>query len=515
VKTPLNLITSSTTLPSLHDHFSPSKVYLNFLSFAQQSSLQHYNKITRTLRNMDNLDQYTVMTKQLMAVEKGLAAVEKQRRSAIEQHSEQAAEKKRRAQQLREKEKRAVEDAMCGSNIAYRQMREMQIEKQRQKKLEEVMTEREKRTTEESVSANGSINACTLLTLNQIEEYLAMARKGAYQKKLSENKTGDSTSTSIPLAGLSSFTSTPTVSLESGARGLAERRKMFTQVSVSRPATGSEDRPITIPRIIPARSPPAYSTDLVDTASADNVTMDADYDFKRFDQTRLHQGGLPRPRAHDFESLMNGGLESEIDYFAAPAPSPSATSKPAVIATNTEPAHFTYPPFLDSVVTMPNRQLSAARQSFVTMPVRRFSATAYRPSVTSATLDPTRKTSPSSGNFAKPLTVEPTDKVSTNSVDEASTKKEALRVYKRIEQARYRNGGLRGERGSDLQSLVDGLRGEELDKVPSRKISLTYRPSLDATIVDRLSRTATNLRLWDTASSTMNSTSSTAKSPRP
>jgi hypothetical protein len=58
---------------------------------------------------MDNLDQYTVMTKQLVAVEKGLAAVEKQRRSAIEQHNEQAAEKKRRAQQLREKEKRAVE----------------------------------------------------------------------------------------------------------------------------------------------------------------------------------------------------------------------------------------------------------------------------------------------------------------------------------------------------------------------------------------------------------------------
>jgi hypothetical protein len=377
-----------------------------------------------------------------------------------------------------------VEDAMCGSNIAYRQMREMQVEKQRQKKLEEVMTERGKRITEESVSANGSINACILLTLNQIEEYLAMARKGAYQKKLSENKTSDSTSTSIPLAGLSSFTSTPTVSLESGARGLAERRKTFTQVSVSRPATGSEDRPIAVPRIIPARSLPAYSTDLVDTASADNVTMDADYDFKRFDQTHLHQGGLPRPRAHDFESLMNGGLESEIDYFAAPAPSPSATSKPAVIATNTEPAHFTYPPFLDSVVTMPNRQLSAARQSFVTMPVRRFSAAAYRPPVTSATLDPTRKTSPSSGNFAKPLTVEPTDKVSTNSVDEASAKKEALRVYKRIEQARYRNGGLRGERGSDLQSLVDGLRGEELDKAPSRKISLTYRPSLDATIVD-------------------------------
>jgi hypothetical protein len=445
---------------------------------------------------MDDLNQYTEMRKQL-------AAVEKQRRSTIEQNNEQAAEQKRRAQQLREKNQRAMEDAMCGSNIAYRQMREMQAEKRRQEKLEEVMTEREKRTTEESVSVDGSISACTYgaaLTLNQIDAYLAMAREGAHLKKLSDNKTGASHSTSTPLAGLSSFTSTPTVSLESGARRLAERRKMYTQVSVSKPAAGpastrSEDRPITIPRIIPARSPPAYSTGIVDTASADNVAMDAEYDFSRFDQTRLRQANLTRPRPHDFESLMNGGLESEIDYFAAPAPSPSATSKPAVIATTTEPArksilgsvntkpdrHFSAAhPF----VTIPDRQLSAAHQSSVSMPDREFSA-ARQPFVDSTTLDPLRKTSPSSYYFVKALTIEPTDKASTSLVDAASAKKEALRVYKRHEQARYRNGGPRGAPGSDFQSFVHGVRGAELDKPRARTI---YSPTttIDAIIINQV-----------------------------
>jgi hypothetical protein len=417
---------------------------------------------------MDNLDQYKEMTKQL-------EAVKKQRRSAIEQQNEQAVEKKRRAQQLREKNQRDVEEAMCGSNIAYRQMREMQAEKQRQEHLEKVMTDREKRTTEESVSVNGGINACTngtALTLNQIEAYLAVARKGAYQKKHSDNKTGASTSTSTSLAGLSTSATTPTVSLESGARGLAERRKMYAQVSISRPAAGpanarSEDRPITIPRILPARSPPTASTNLVDRPSANETAMDAKKDSKHLEQTRLRQGGLPLPRAYDFESLMDGGLESEIDCFAAPAPLPSATSEPAVIATTTEPALKTYPPFFDSVVIMQHRQFSAA----------------HRPFVDSATLHPARKTSPSSGNVVKALTTEPTDKASTSPIDAASARKEAWRVYLRLEQTRLRNGGVRGAPGSDFQSLLDGLRGEELDKVPACKISLAYKPSLDATIV--------------------------------
>jgi hypothetical protein len=223
--------------------------------------------------------------------------------------------------------------------------------------------------------------------------------------------------------------------------------------------------------------------------------MDAEYDFSRFDQTRLRQANLTRPRPHDFESLMNGGLESEIDYFAAPAPSPSATSKPAVIATTTEPArksilgsvntkpdrHFSAAhPF----VTMPDRQLSAAHQSSVSMPDREFSA-ARQPFVDSTTLDPLRKTSPSSYYFVKALTIEPTDKASTSLVDAASAKKEALRVYKRHEQARYRNGGPRGAPGSDFQSFVHGVRGAELDKPRARTI---YSPTttIDAIIINQV-----------------------------
>ena len=68
---------------------------------------------------------------------------------------------------------RAVEEALCGSNIAYRQMRATTAEKQRQtKQTEEIMAEKEKRTTEENVSSNGNINHFTqrtALTLYQVD----------------------------------------------------------------------------------------------------------------------------------------------------------------------------------------------------------------------------------------------------------------------------------------------------------------------------------------------------------
>jgi hypothetical protein len=364
-----------------------------------------------------------------MMIEKQRKArvAEKQRRLAFEQYNEQAAEKQKRTQQLSpdqvaEMNQRAVEEALCGSNIAYRQMRATTAEKQRQtKQTEEIMAEKEKRTTEENVSPNDNINQFTqrtALTLYQVDAYLASARNGAYKQKQSDIKAGTSTSTSPSPASFFNSTSTPTVPLKSGARALLERRKTYAQVSVSRPAAGlantrSEDRPITIPRIVPARSPPTASTSVLDAASANKAATDAKKDFERLEQIRLRQSGLPRQRAYDFHSLVNGGLESESDRFPHSGQSPSATPKPAVIATSTESARvgMTYPPSLDSATNESARSFYQPRVDPVVIePAHQISA-AHQPFVNSSTIEPTHKTSSSSGHFDLALRIQPAPKI--------------------------------------------------------------------------------------------------------
>jgi hypothetical protein len=463
---------------------------------------------------MDPLDQYLNMMAEKQSTARKLTraeqleklAVEKERRAAVEttaptsedniaQQQMQACmiEKQRQEAMMIEKQRKArvAEKQM---RLAFEQYNEQAAETQRQtKQTEEIMAEKEKRTTEENVSPNGNINHFTqraALTLYQVHAYLASARNGAYKQKQSDIKAGTSTSTSPSLAGLFNSSSTPTVPLKSGARALLERRKTYAQVSVSRPAAGlantrSEDRPITIPRIVPARSPPTASTSVLDAASANKAATDAKKDFERLEQIRLRQSGLPRQRAYDFHSLVNGGLESESDRFPHSGQSPSATPKPAVIATSTESARvgMTYPPSLDSatnesarsfyqprvdpVAIEPARQLSSRSVNPVAIqPAHQISA-AHQPFVNSSTIEPTHKTSSSSGHFDLALRIQPAPKIALTykaSLDatfvDLDYSTQAKDVNRRLRQA--------VTDGDDFEIVGHGELDDEFDLVDSQ-----------------------------------------------
>jgi hypothetical protein len=195
-----------------------------------------------------------------MMIEKQRKAevAEKQRRLAFEQYNQQAAERQRRTQQLSpdqvaEMNQRAVEEALCGRNIAYRRMRATTAKKQRQtKQTEEIMAEKEKRTTEENVSSNGNINHFTqrtALTLYQVDAYLASARNGAYKQKQSDIKTGTSTSTS-----LRSLVSSIPPALPRFPSSLAlVRYSSVTKLMLKSPSPGLlSDLPTLDPRIAPS-----------------------------------------------------------------------------------------------------------------------------------------------------------------------------------------------------------------------------------------------------------------------
>jgi hypothetical protein len=160
---------------------------------------------------------------------------------------------------------------------------------------------------------------------------------------------GSSFKATTSLGGLSTSVSKTTAPLESGTSKpaeAAERRQIRLQVSaaasaatqppVSRPVAGpdstpSEKWPITLPRIVPARSLPTSptSTSPVDTASANQTAMEARMKarkvFRRLEQTRLRQGSLPRQGGDDNQIVGHGGLHSEHDDSIIPARSPSTT----------------------------------------------------------------------------------------------------------------------------------------------------------------------------------------------